>query len=54
MSKWHQASGRVASARVSDEVYEVIKARADAIGVTVGVYVKQVLTKGASKYVTPT
>lgn len=51
MSNWSKAEGRIISVRVSEGVYAFLQARADAKGVTIGVYVKQVLSNGAAKNV---
>uniref|UniRef100_A0A6M3IGL9 Uncharacterized protein n=1 Tax=viral metagenome TaxID=1070528 RepID=A0A6M3IGL9_9ZZZZ len=51
MSKWDKAEGKVISVRIPEYVYAFIKGRADDLGVTVGEYVRNTLTKGVIKYV---
>ena len=50
MSKWKHISGRVVSARVSEGVYTYLQDMAAGKGMTVSVYVRQILTNGVEKH----
>jgi len=49
VSKWGNISGKVISCRVSEGVYTLLKGTAESKGLSLGVYISQVLTLGANK-----
>lgn len=53
-SEWRHAPGRIVSARIPDQDYDDLARYAGAHGVTVGEFVRAMITTFSQKYIRPT